>query len=647
MPLEAPQLDTRTFEDLVAEARRRIPRYAPQWTDFNESDPGITLVQLFAWLTEMMLYQLNQVPERNYIKFLQLLGLELRPAQPAEVHLTFTAQAGAPVVDPIPPRTQVGAQSATGGVPLIFETEKGLDVIRAPLTDVQVYDGSAFTVVTPANEKPGTGLYPLGFVPKVNSALYLGFSQSDPPAAGRIFPQEIRMRVFLPAAATAGVPQSSREVNQPPPPPVDLIWEYRPTVIATHWIPLNVYADESAAFTREGYIILEGPADIPMTTEGKIGDPRFWLRARLNAGAYSTGRAPQVDFIRPNTVRAQNLSTVREEIVGSSEGVPDQSFTLNRTPVAPGSLTLTLEVDGEAPEKWVLVEDFLGSGKDDPHYTLNANTGEIRFGNGKNGRIPVAGLTIVASEYRFGGGAAGNVAAGQVTTLQTPVVGIDKVTNERPAVGGRDEQQVDELKAQAPHELRSRNRAVTVEDYIALAGQAGGVAKATAIPLAHPDHPGVEVPGAVTVVVVPDNEDMPPQPSSDLIRQVCAYLDGFRLLTTELFVKGPEYQAITVEAVIAAQPYAAFDAVERDVIAALDDYLDPLGEPGWEFDQDLYPTSLFKVILDIKDVAAVQRIAVSVNGQPHDDLTQPIAVPDDGMVYGKGHAVTVVPLRDR
>ena len=85
MPLAAPLLDTRTFEDLVAEARRRIPRYAPQWTDFNESDPGITLVELFAWLTELMLYQLNQVPERNYIKFLQLLGLELRPAQPADV----------------------------------------------------------------------------------------------------------------------------------------------------------------------------------------------------------------------------------------------------------------------------------------------------------------------------------------------------------------------------------------------------------------------------------------------------------------------------------------------------------------------------------------------------------------------------------
>jgi predicted phage baseplate assembly protein len=645
MPLEAPLLDTRTFDDLVAEARRRIPRYSPQWTDFNESDPGITLVQLFAWLTELMLYQMNQVPERNYIKFLQLLGLELRPAQPAEVHLTFSAQAGATQVDPIPPRTQASAQPPDGGNPLIFETEDGLDVIRVLLTDLQVYDGSAFSIVSAANDKPGTGFYPLGFVPKVNSALYLGFSESNPPATGRKFPQEIRMRVFLPAAATAGVPQSSSEANQPPPPPVDLVWEYKPTATATHWIPLNVYADESGAFTREGYIMLEGPVDIPSTTEGKVGDARFWLRARLNGGAYPAGRVPQVDFIRPNTVRAQNLSTVREEIVGTSEGVPDQSFKLHSTPVAPGSLTLTIEIDGEPPEVWMLVEDFLGSGKDDPHYTLNANTGEIRFGNGPNGCIPVAGATIVASEYRFGGGTAGNVAAGQVTTLQTSVAGIDKVTNERPAVGGRDEQTVDDLKAQAPHELRRRNRAVTAEDYTALANQAGGVAKATAIPLAHPDHPSVEVPGAVTVVVVPDNKDMPPQPSSDLIRQVCAYLDRFRVLTTELFVKGPEYQAITIEALVAAQPYAAFDAVERDIINALNDYLDPLGNPGWEFGQDLYPTSLFRVLLDVTNVAAVQRMTVSVNGQPLDDLTQPVSVPDDGMVYGTGHVITIVPAK--
>src|SRR3954471_585289 len=94
MALALPDLDTRRFDEIYAEARRRIPRYTPEWTDFNDSDPGITLLQLFAWLTELQLYALNRVPERSAVKLLQLLGLQLRPAQPARAHVTFTPTPG-------------------------------------------------------------------------------------------------------------------------------------------------------------------------------------------------------------------------------------------------------------------------------------------------------------------------------------------------------------------------------------------------------------------------------------------------------------------------------------------------------------------------------------------------------------------------
>jgi predicted phage baseplate assembly protein len=357
-------------------------------------------------------------------------------------------------------------------------------------------------------------------------------------------------------------------------------------------------------------------------------------------------------------VPAQNLSTVREEIVGISEGYPDQTFELRRKPAQPGSLDLWIEVEGQEPERWRPVEDFLASGPEDPHYRLNATAGMIHFGDGRRGRIPVAGAEIIAREYRYGGGTAGNVGVGLINTPLTSLVGVEEVTNEWPAVGGRDEQDVEELKEQAPRVLRSRNRAVTDEDFTALAEQAGGVAKATTIPLAHPAHPGVEVPGAVTVVIVPDNEDIPPRPSSDLIRHVCRYLNRFRLLTTEVYVKGPAYQAIKVEARVAAQPYAAFDAVALDVVAALNGFLDPLGreasnsngqptgERGWRFGQELYPTSLYSVILGVDGVAAVPSLALIVNGRPHDNLTQPVIVPLDGLVYGADHEITVVPLTD-
>ena len=89
MPLPVPDLDDRSFQDLVNEARRRIPLYCPEWTDHNLSDPGITLIELFAWMTEVLIYRLNKVPEKNYVKFLELLGVRLAPATAASAEVTF------------------------------------------------------------------------------------------------------------------------------------------------------------------------------------------------------------------------------------------------------------------------------------------------------------------------------------------------------------------------------------------------------------------------------------------------------------------------------------------------------------------------------------------------------------------------------
>ncbi|MGH2609871.1 MAG: putative baseplate assembly protein, partial [Tepidiformaceae bacterium] len=88
MPLPDPQLDDRRFQDIVNEAKRLIPRYCPEWTDHNVSDPGITIVELFAWLADLLLYRINRVPEKNYLRFMDLLGINLKDAVPARAPLT-------------------------------------------------------------------------------------------------------------------------------------------------------------------------------------------------------------------------------------------------------------------------------------------------------------------------------------------------------------------------------------------------------------------------------------------------------------------------------------------------------------------------------------------------------------------------------
>src|SRR6266446_7430711 len=129
MPLDAPNLDDRRFADIVTEANTLIPRYAPEWTNFNPSDPGIALVELFAWMTDMLLYRLNQVPERNYIKFLQLLGIELEAAKPAQVEVTFKLARPDTVSVIVPSGAQVSAPGGDGGQPIVFETDRAVIAI--------------------------------------------------------------------------------------------------------------------------------------------------------------------------------------------------------------------------------------------------------------------------------------------------------------------------------------------------------------------------------------------------------------------------------------------------------------------------------------------------------------------------------------
>ena len=148
MPLEnhIPVIDDRRYDDIVAEMRTRIARYTPEWqpvwTDVNDSDPGITLVQLFAWLSEMMLFRMGRVPELNYLKFLQLLGMELSPAAPAQAEITFPLLATHPQATVnIPARTRLAADA--GGQSVVFETERPLIALTARLDKVQSFDGYA------------------------------------------------------------------------------------------------------------------------------------------------------------------------------------------------------------------------------------------------------------------------------------------------------------------------------------------------------------------------------------------------------------------------------------------------------------------------------------------------------------------------
>jgi predicted phage baseplate assembly protein len=647
MPLvdHIPTIDDRSYDSIVAEMRARISRYTPEWkpvwTDLNDSDPGITMLQVFAWLGEMLAFRMNRVPELNYLKFLQLLGIELRAKQPAQADITFPVRATHPSPTAIVPKgTQVIAETAGGGPPLVFEATRALVCLTARLAAVLAYDGYSYEPVTEANAA-ATGFQPLGPTANEDSALLLGFDSS------LAFPgTDITLFVWsaVPerrdAPVACGLPASAVFA------PATLRWEYWS---GFEWAPLTLMKDDSIAFTRTGEIVVRTP---PGSLATMVVPPdtaaRYWIRARVERSQYE--RPPELLAVRTNTMRLTQMETVEQEVLGGSNGRRDQVFRVDNTPVLEGSLDLEID-QGSGFEEWTEVPDFFGSGPNDPHYVLNPTTGEIRFGDGFRGAIPIANVAnpsanVVAREYRYGGGTQGNVPGGTLRALRNAVDGIDDnaITNVMPSAGGRDEETLDEAKQRAPAAIRARCRAVTADDFEYFAGQAANVARARALPLHHPEFPGVQVPGVITVVVVPDADVPNPMPSEGMLRTVCAYLDRRRLLTTELYVVPPTYQRVGVTVDLTALDSADLAQVHDAVDRALRDYFHPLrgGEDGhgWPFGGAILFSRAFQRVLSVSGVDSIRRLVIAVDGEEAPECTD-IPIRDGALVYSTEHQVSV------
>jgi len=645
MPIEQfiPRIDNRRFEDILAEVRTRIPRYTPEWTDFNDSEPGITLAQLFAWMCDLLLYRMALVPELNYLKFLQLIGIELAPAQSATADVTFPVKPTfTEAFTVVPMLTQVSAQSADGTTPIVFETERALFALRATLAGVQILDGYSFWNVTDVNESATVGFEPFGPAAAQDSALLLGF---DFDAA---FPEvELNLAVFAVEASSSdtftscSLPAAQLFTTS------QISWEYWN---GSEWRKLSLLKDDTQAFLRSGHVYLKTPPAGSMVKAviGTVPTSLYWIRARLLRAAYD--RIPELLAIRTNTVETRQAETVRDEVLGGSTGEPNQVVRLVHQPVLPD--TLTIEIDeGSGFEEWTQVADFFGSDQQDRHYVLNATTGEVRFGDGTRGAIPVANVenptaNILARSYRFGGGKQGNVAAKTINTLVTTVTGVadDQVGNLLPAVNGRDEQSLEDAKQRAALVLRSQSRAVTVEDFEELARQAGNVRRAKALPLYHPRFPEAQIPGTITVVVVPDNDLPNPMPSEGTIRSVCTYLNERRLLTTEVYVIPPTY----MEVLVAVDAIAANTADAADLKLAIEDSLTTYFHPlhggddglGWPFGGDIFFSKVYSRVLSVPGVLRVEKLLIRVDGEEAPECRD-VPIPGIALLFSTAHEVQV------
>lgn len=772
MPLKPPPLDSRTFKELMDEAKARLPRYTPEWVNFNESDPGMALVQLHAWMTETILYELNRVPELNYLKFLDLLGVVPEPAYPARTELEFTLKDPLQVTVNIPRLTKVAVDDPAAPSSLLFETDRTLTAIDAAIgavilpQDIGLGGGLSRNLVT-RFEKGETvwahnfNPFPLAdsSLPIESTAFYIGlhlrpghekkdevskftedrfpsgpldlfvdavrvFDQgagldapvlqgpigtlcADPGSSGTVL-EHISWHVFtdtgekgdlfdndtssegwtrlslsedstqglsgsghlvfeMPASVTALSPiklsedfWSSFGGVRPPQTKSELIEQLENGTLdivkglSKHWETMGateLEIDELAACDQSPSAVAQlikaqpaidlDPSQLTLADWIKVNDafsvalpqnddgylPLYWLRGRLDAVPQKAALPSALRGFHLNTVPATQASTRFDDQLGLSNGRPGQVFKLPKVPVlidpATGKADLELEMveSGQAP-KWIRVDDFYTSGTEDPHYMLDPVKGEIRLGDGRRGRIPVAGSTVTAVRYRVGGGAQGNVTAGLISKLKGGLRNVKGVTNRRAAHDGADAETLEEVKARAPSDLRTRDRAVSAEDFADLAMRTPGVAlhRVFALPRQAVDANNklIEKSGAVTLLVLPKSDQLMPQPDEDQKRAICRWLEPRRLITTELHIIGPSYVRVSaLQATLTVSRDQDLGAVTAAVTNALLTFLNPItgGEDGtgWPFEMDIYYADLYQQILAVPGVRRAARLVVKID----------------------------------
>jgi predicted phage baseplate assembly protein len=410
--------------------------------------------------------------------------------------------------------------------------------------------------------------------------------------------------------------------------PGPLAWEY---FDGTGWQPLPVL-DGTSGLSVPGSIVVLTPPD--MTPLARFGpDARYWIRARAPRTSLADERL--LTGIYLNTVRAQQATAVAGEVAGSGNGQGGQVFWLAQPPVLRGQqiwvaepewpsaaeqrqiaaaegqdavTTVADPVTGQ-PQVWVRwheVANFVCSGPADRHYTVDHASGAVTFGDGTRGLIPPAGAANVSASYLTGGGPAGNVPAGAITQLLSPVPAVQAVTNPLPADGGAPGETVGQVRDRGPQEVRNRDRAVAAGDFEWLARQAAGtrVARAICLPNVN-DRQGFE-PGWVTLVLVPRSDAQKPSPGVELISLVEGYLraracaDLVLPAPVKINVTGPGYVRVTVVATIVPRDITQAVTVKQQVAAALSRYLHPLtgglAGDGWVSGRAVWVSEVASVI---------------------------------------------------
>jgi predicted phage baseplate assembly protein len=670
MPISPPRLDDRNFEDLVEELLARIPAHTPEWVP-QPGDPGRTLLELFAWLGETILYRANLIPERQRLAFLKLLGQQMRPARAAK-GLVSVKLAEQEATDAI----RLAALATVSG-PVNFETRSELTVLpvsaecyyKRALTEneikqtevLDVLDGlrefhdiegdvSAY-VTTPVFAEGRADSSGIDLIQDTtDNSLWMALLASSPGLVNSVsktlagVDQGRASILNIGMAPAIELPSSIDQTDRPG--RIPHIWEISTNQLNNGepvYAQLTRLADSSDDLTKRGvesYIlpgsvadfgVLEG--DVRLDANAGVGDrpPRLddpeklarvvaWLRLRPARAMHSM----PLSWAGINAVEIDQRQTIRGRVIGQSNGAASQFMLLPARSVETKSFSLQVEESGRGYISWQRVDDLALMGRDDAVYTLDSEAGSVTFGNGINGRIPDIGRRVRVDIMRAGGGLEGNLPLSSLTKisardLQGNIVNRKlRVEQGIATEGGVAAEDLVSAEKRIPAWLQHRNRSVTEQDYKALAAEIPGIklGRVEILPKFMPQQRRSNVPGVVSVMVLPYKENTEaPNPRSDqpFIEKVFSYLDSRRPLATELYVIGCEYVTMGLSVGITVQDGQAYDQVVNDVRESLKRYLwslppDGPDGKGWPLGRSVKDRELEVVVARVAGVSSVAGI---------------------------------------
>lgn len=666
MPLIPPSLDDRSFNDLVDELLARIPAHTPEWTSPTPGDPGRTLIELFAWMGDALLYRVNLIPERQRLAFLSLLGEQMRPAIPATGMVTVS-------VDEESTKSVTLAPYATVAGPPNFETLDELNILpvtaqayyKRRLTPQEEKDFSALLSglgnLYNSGSKKATGyqttaLFPNGlpqpepFKVKeqtVDGCIWFALLSAKPDldkvadvtktlTQGPQGEQQILNVGFVPALE---LPPLFGDIG--PGGRINHEWSISTKTAAgenPQYFTVDVYSDSTAGLRRQGVLRLLLPQN------KNVGAPSNDVRVDLQAG---TGpRPPRIDdasvanrivtwlrfkpiddltlsWMGVNAVQTDQRQSFGGQIIGVSDGTADQQFSVGATSIDPSTFQLQVDEPGVGFLAWQQVDDLATAARDARVYTLDTEAGAVKFGDGIRGKIPPTGYRVRVAQMRAGGGHAGNLppgSLGKISANDLTGVPVQKLRVFQPVAttGGDDSETLESAERRIPGILRHRDRVVTESDYKTLAEQTPGVAvgRIEVMPLFKPQTRVSGVPGVVSVMALPRKESISlpnPRPDRPFLETIYAWLGTRKPLATELYVIGCEYIGLGLSVGVDILPEFGMDTVLQNIRQALKEILWPLSpgghnKTGWPLGRAVRNSELEIVVANVPGVAAVNSI---------------------------------------